>query len=123
MAKKIPKSALLGLWHIVSMSAWDEEYINKEVQAFIEFDEEGNGSFQFGYVQGHFDYRTKDRDGKRSAQFGWDGEDSADGTPLEGIGWVILDSDELNGVISFEDRDDSGFVAKRAEGKKGKKGK
>ena len=34
------------------MATWDEDYINEEVQAFIEFDDKGSGDFQFGYVQG-----------------------------------------------------------------------
>ena len=40
MAKKKskPKSPFLGRWHIVSMSNWDEDYLNEEVQAFIEFE-------------------------------------------------------------------------------------
>jgi len=40
MAKKKPKprSPLLGRWLIVSMSNWDEEYVNEEVRAFIEFE-------------------------------------------------------------------------------------
>jgi hypothetical protein len=37
MAKKRPKSPFLGRWHIASMTGWDEDYINEEVQAFIEF--------------------------------------------------------------------------------------
>ena len=45
------------------MSGWDDEYLNEEVQAFIEFDEEGLGKFQFGHVRGVTDhYRTKKRD-------------------------------------------------------------
>jgi hypothetical protein len=34
------------------MSGWEDEALNEEVQAFIEFDEQGCGSFQFGYVRG-----------------------------------------------------------------------
>ena len=39
MAKS--KSPFTGSWHIVSMSGWEDEALNEEVQAFIEFDEEG----------------------------------------------------------------------------------
>ena len=85
MAKS--KSSFTSSWHIVSMSAWEDVALNEEVQAFIEFDEEGMGKFQFGYVRGFTDhYRTKKRDRKRVAQFSWHGEDGADGTPLHGIG-------------------------------------
>ena len=66
MAKKKPKpvSPFHGRWHIVSMTEWDEDYLNEEVQAFIEFDDKGDGSFQFGYVQGTMDCRETTRDGK-----------------------------------------------------------
>lgn len=115
MAKSKPKSPFTGSWHIVSMSGWEDEALNEEVQAFIEFDEEGCGSFQFGYVRGVTDhYRTKKRDGKRVAQFCWDGEDGADGTPLDGIGWAILEGGELAGTICIHLGADSEFVAKRA---------
>src|SRR5262245_35039857 len=53
MAKTGAKSPFEGLWHIVTMSGWDEDYFNEEVQAFIEFEANGTGQFQFGYVQGY----------------------------------------------------------------------
>ena len=52
MAKPKPTSPFLGHRHIISMSEWDEDYINAEVPAFIEFNNNGYGSFQFGYVRG-----------------------------------------------------------------------
>ncbi|MGZ5978170.1 MAG: hypothetical protein ACXWNX_11995 [Isosphaeraceae bacterium] len=58
MAKKAKsQNPFNGLWHIVSMETWDEDYFNEEVQAFIEFEENGTGPFQFGYVQGNMDWR------------------------------------------------------------------
>lgn len=113
------KSPFTGSWHTVSMSGWEAEALNEEVQAFIQFDEEGCGSFQFGYVQGVTDhYRTKKRDRKRVAQFSWHGEDGADGTPLEGIGWVILEGGELTGTICIHLGDELEFVAKKAKAPK-----
>jgi hypothetical protein len=58
------------------------------------------------------------RDGKRVVQFAWDGGDGADGTPMDGIGWAILDGDTLNGTISIHHGDESEFVAKRVTAKK-----
>lgn len=49
-AKPKPKSPFQGRWHIVSMSNWDEEYFNAEVQAYFEFEPNQRGEFQFGYV-------------------------------------------------------------------------
>src|SRR5258708_7842990 len=113
MAKS--KSPFIGSWHIVSMSAWEDEALNEEGQLFIEFDEEGMGKCQFGNVQGLTDhFRSKKRDEKRLAQFSWDGE-GVDRMPLEGIGWVILEGGEMSGTISIHLGDDLQFVAKRAK--------
>jgi hypothetical protein len=63
MAKKaMQPNPFVGLWHIVSMDAWDEDYLNAEVQAFIELEENGTGRFQFGYVQGYMDWQAVIRD-------------------------------------------------------------
>jgi hypothetical protein len=115
MAKKKskPKSPFLGRWHIVSMSMWDEDYIHEEVQAFIEFDDKGGGSFQFGYVQGNIDYREGLRDGQPAVEFSWEGGDDADGAPLTGRGWAILRENELNGMIFIHQGDESEFEAER----------
>ncbi len=123
MAKARPKSIFTGSWRIVSMSAWEDDYLDEEVQAFIEFDEKGGGSFQFGYVQGQIDYRTTNRDGKSAVEFSWEGGDGADGTALTGRGWAKLDGDELNGMFCIHEGDDSGFVAKRVTATKATKRK
>src|SRR4051794_4553205 len=101
MAKKKskPKSPFLGRWRIVPMRTWDEDYLNEEVQAFIEFDDKGDGSFQFGYLQGQIDYREGLRDGQPAAEFSWDGGEGADGTPLTGRGRAIIQEKELNAMI------------------------
>ena len=119
MAKSKPKSPFTGRWHIVSMSAWDDDYLDEEVQAFIEFDEKGSGSFQFGYVQGQIDYRT--------TEAGWQAcggilagtaETAQMARRCTGRGWAVLEGDELNGMICIHRGDDSEFVAKRAKAKK-----
>ncbi|MDB5349952.1 MAG: hypothetical protein JWN86_1199 [Planctomycetota bacterium] len=115
MAKKKskPVSPFRGRWHIVSMSMWDEDYLDEEVQAFIEFDDNGGGSFQFGYVQGIIDHREHLRDGLPGTEFSWEGGDGADGTPLSGRGWAVLRENELNGMIFIHQGDESDFDAKR----------
>jgi hypothetical protein len=118
------KSPFTGSWLIVSMSAWEDAALNEEVQAFIEFDEEGLGKFQFGDVRGVTDhYRTKKRDRMRVAQFCWDGEDGADGSPLDGVGWVILEGGKLTGTICIHLGDELEFVAKKVTEKKATKPK
>lgn len=115
MAKKKskPRSPFLGRWQIVSMSTWDADYLNEEVQAFIEFDDKGGGSFQFGYVQGIIDYREGLRDGRPAAELSWEGGDGADGTPLMGRGWAQLSDEGLHGMIFIHQGDDSEFEATR----------
>lgn len=122
MAKKAkPPSPFTGSWRIVSMSMWDEDYLDEEVEAFIDFKDDGLGSFQFGYVGGQTDYRITQRDSKPAVEWSWDGGDGADGTPLTGRGWAILDGDELKGMFFIHLGDDSEFVAKKKGGKKTKR--
>ena len=44
MAKK-PKvpNPFAGRWRVVSMSAWDQEFIDEEEEGYFEFDQKGNG--------------------------------------------------------------------------------
>jgi hypothetical protein len=60
-SKRKSASSFKGLWQIVSMSTWDEEYFNEEVQAFMEFDGKGGGEFQFGYIHRNMDCRLTTR--------------------------------------------------------------
>ena len=113
-AKKQPESPFVGRWHIESMDQWDEDFINAEVRGFIEFDAQGGGEFQFGYVRGGMKCRLTTRDGEPAVAWTWDGNDEMD--PAQGRGWAVLQGDELHGRIFFHQGDDSGFVAKRAEG-------
>ena len=113
MAKRKPKSPIEGRWNIVSMTEWDEEFLHEEVQAFIEFSSKGNGEFQFGYVRGQMDCRVTEKDSKPAIEFTWEGFDEMD--PVSGYGWVAFESDSLTGVLAFDDGDESGFTAERAE--------
>lgn len=75
-----------GRRRITWMDQWDQEHVDEEVEGFIEFEPKGNGSFQFGYVQGQIDHRPSTRDGKPCVEFSWEGGDGEDGTPLTGRG-------------------------------------
>src|SRR5262245_5706109 len=90
MAKAKATSPFAGLWHIVSMSGWDEDYFNEEVQAFIELEASGTGHFQFGYVQGYMDWRPGTRDGQPGVEWTWEGADGAERT---GRGWAKVEDD------------------------------
>lgn len=112
--KQKPESPLHGRWRIVSMSAWEDEYLDEEVQAFFEFEETGRGSFQLGYIRGLMDCRMTSRGGKPAVEFSSEGGDGADGTPLTGRGWAILQGDELSGLFCIHEGDESAFEATRA---------
>lgn len=105
-----------GRWRIVSMSAWDQEFIDEEEEGYFEFDQKNNGQFHFGYVHGQMDCRMTTRDGEAAVEWTWDGNDEMD--PAQGRGWGIVKDDELHGMIFFHCGDDSEFVAKKAESRK-----
>ncbi len=115
MARKKSKSEspFLGRWRIVSVSQWEDEYLDEEVEAYIEFDDRAGGSFQFGYIQGVIDYSEGLRDGQPAVEWSWEGGDGADGTPLTGRGWAMLKGEGLQGIISIHMGDETDFEAKR----------
>ncbi len=112
MAKAKPKSPFRGRWRIVSMSAWEQDFIDEEEEGFFEFDDKGGGEFHFGYVHGQMDCKPTTRDGEPAVEWTWDGNDEMD--PAQGRGWaVVRGGDELHGMIYFHGGDDSEFVAKK----------
>src|SRR4051794_1093429 len=110
--KKKQPSDFEGRWHIVSMSQWDEDFINAEGQGFIEFKQGGQGEFHFGYVHGLMDCREATRDGQPAVEWSWEGNDEMD--EASGRGWAVLRGDELHGMLFFQQGDESDFVARRA---------
>jgi hypothetical protein len=105
--------AFVGHWRIVEMELWDTDYLDLVVPAFIEFDREQMGQFQFGTVRGWIDCRFEERNGAQMVDFSWEGENDTD--PGCGRGWVALRWDRLEGRLYIHCGDDSAFVASRAE--------
>jgi len=116
MGKAKPKNWVAGRWLIESMDQWDRDFIDEEVRGCFEFDAKDSGGFQFGYVRGHLDYRLVERDGKPAVEFTWDGHDEME--PAQGRGWMVLDGDELEGMLFMHLGDESGIVLKREPKKK-----
>ena len=109
-AKK--KSPIQGQWRITEMEVWDADYLDMEVEAFIEFGSDRMGKFQFGLVRGFMDCRLTERDGKAAVEWSWQGADEND--PALGRGWAVLVEDgTLKGRIFIHHADDSAFTAKR----------
>ena len=109
MGKKKRESPFTGLWHIVSMSEWGEDYLHEQVRAFIDIEPGGMGHFQFGLVSGNINCLDTERDGKAAVEWSWEGGDGADGTPMTGQGWAKLEGDQLKGMIVIHLGDESEF--------------
>jgi len=109
LKSKPKQSPFTGRWRIVSMTNWDNDFMDEEVPAYIEFDAKRRGDFQFGYVQGRMDCRVGERDGLPEVEFTWDGNDEMD--PAHGRGRAELHGDRLEGRIHFHGGDESGFTA------------
>jgi len=108
--KPKPSSPFTGRWRIVSMSAWDETFIDEEEEGYFEFNEKG-GEFHFGYVHGQMDCQLTRRDSEPAVEWTWDGNDEMN--PAQGRGWAVVKGDEIHGMIFFHGGDDSEFVAKK----------
>lgn len=115
MAKSKPKppSPFVGRWRIVSMSAWEQDFIDEEEEGYVEFGDKDQGQFHFGYVHGQMDCKLTTRDGEAAVEWTWDGNDEMD--PAQGRGWAIVKGDELHGMIFFHGGDESEFVAKKKD--------
>jgi hypothetical protein len=103
-----------GVWHILEMDMWDEDYFNMEVQAYIRIGSNGIGDFQFGLVSGGLDGEVVKTGNLERFEFTWEGQDEMD--PASGSGWLRLSGkDKARGRIKFHLGDSSEFHAIRAE--------
>jgi hypothetical protein len=109
---KAKSKPFIGTWYIVEMEAWDQEYVNMEVQGHFTFKKDGLGDFQFGLVQGEMDCRIETVGGKERIEFSWEGQAELD--PASGRGWAMIENGELRGRIFIHLGDDSTFRARRS---------
>jgi hypothetical protein len=121
MAESKSSSPFTGRWRIVSMSAWEPDFIDEKEEGYIEFGKDDQGEFHFGCVHGQLDCRLTTRDGEPAVEWTWDGNDEMD--PAHGRGWAVVKDDELHDMLFFHQGDDSEFVAKkqRPSGKRTKR--
>ena len=104
-----------GIWRIVWMSNWDQDFVDLEVPGHFTFAANGPDHFQFGLVQGQMDCRF---DGKPPGrvEFSWEGSDECDECDeASGRGHAEIVDGELHGHIQFHGGDDSDFRAVRPE--------
>ena len=106
--------SFIGFWHITKMELWGEDYINMEVPAYIQVEENRLGYFQFGLVSGQLDGEIELVGGKERFWFTWDGSD--EGEPMSGSGWLKLSGqNSLKGRIKLHLGDSSDFMAERVD--------
>jgi uncharacterized protein YndB with AHSA1/START domain len=103
-----------GVWHILEMELWDEDYFNMEVQAYMRIGADGSGDFQFGLVSGGLDGEVVKTGSLERFEFTWEGQDEND--PASGSGWLeVSGKDKAKGRIKLHLGDSSGFLAVRAQ--------
>lgn len=97
----------IGTWRITRMEAWDQDFVDMEVEGYIHFEKSETGRFQFGLVKGFMNWEMEED----RLEFTWDGSDEMD--PASGRGWARVNGDTLQGRIYFHRGDKSGFTAQR----------
>lgn len=103
-----------GYWRIVDMPEFSREVLDEAGSAFIEFDHEGFGSFQFLFCRGELDCHFVDDAGKPRCDFSLVGMDERD--DIAGRGTAIIESDgTMAGCFYLHRRDNFEFRAERAE--------
>lgn len=111
--RKVAKNStpFAARWRIVSISNWDQDFVDEEEEGYLEFDSKGCGEFHFGYVHGQMDVRVTTRDGAPAIEWTWEGNDEMD--PVQGRGWAVIVDGELHGMLFFHQGDESAFVGKK----------
>jgi hypothetical protein len=102
----------IGRWRIMTMALSDAPFLDRKVEAFIEFQRDRLGEFQFGKVHGWIDYRLTQRDGLEAVEYSWKGE--CQGDSVCGRGWAeLVEGSRIIGEVYIHNGDDSSFLAHR----------
>lgn len=107
-----PTNPFLGHWRITEMELWGREALDLLGPAFIRFEDDRMGGFQFIAMRGGLDCRFSERGGLPAVEFSWEGEDEGDSRC--GRGWGIVRDGKLEGRLYIHGGDDSWFIATRA---------
>lgn len=105
---------LVGRWRIIEMDLWDREAIELVGPGYLEFRQDGTGSFGFIAVEAWTDCRAVQTDRGSGVEFTWDGTDEGDRVSGRGAA-TLQDDGSLRGHIYFHLGDDSGFLAERVD--------
>jgi hypothetical protein len=97
-----------GKWRIVSMIMWDKDFLDMIEPAHISFNGQDEGTLAFGCINATLRCSLTTTD----ADFTFEGQDEME--PTSGEGWAELQTDgSLEGEISFQNGDESSFIATR----------
>lgn len=108
---KAGRGDFVGNWGITGMEAWDADYCDMEVPAYLTIRRDLTGEFQFGLVQVQLDGKTESVEASSRLVFSWSGFDEND--PMNGRGWMQVDGDRAEGQIFIHLGDESGFKVER----------
>ena len=100
------QNQLIGKWRIIEMEQWNQDFIDAEMQGYIEFLENSTGEFHFGYVHGYVNCQYADN---RAVKFSWEGNDEMD--EAWGNGDAVIENKMLLGNLIFHNGDESWFKA------------
>lgn len=109
---KVGHGNFAGNWRITEMEAWDADYFDMEVPAYIAIRKDLTGEFQFGLVQAQLDGKIESEGALSQLAFSWSGFDEND--PVNGRGWFKTTGNHAEGRIFIHLGDESGFTAERA---------
>ena len=90
----------------------DTDFVDLAVPGHVTIRRDGQGSFQFGAVEGTMDCRLEKSGDDEQISFTWEGFDEGD--PVFGRGWVQVTGQQMLGHLFFHQGDDSPFKAKRS---------
>lgn len=98
-------NSLKGIWKIIWMEKWDQDFVDLVVPGHVTFEAGGHGCFQFGCVEGGFSWS----DGDAYFDSRWEGCDEMD--EARGEINASIEDGELRGTIEFDNGDESDFRA------------
>jgi hypothetical protein len=102
-----------GWWRVEEMEVWGRDFLDIEVEAFIDLGGDQVGRFQFGLVQGDVHYIEGLRDGRPAVEWSWSGVDEMDAA--SGRGWAVIEGEHMMGRIFIHRGDHSAFRARRVK--------
>jgi hypothetical protein len=100
--------AVVGKWRITKADLWDQDYLDLVKPAYIAFEDNGQGEFAFGCVNGGLDCEYS----RRIIFFTWQGFDEMD--EVSGDGSAELEDDgSLDIEINFHHGDEANLKARK----------